>query len=291
MNRVRVFAELARPQQWAKNSFVLTGLLFGHAWDDPATIGAAAAVTAAFCLASSAAYAYNDAVDAAGDRRHPAKRMRPVARGALSPGAATAAAGVLGAAALAVAGAVGALAAGIIALYLVLNVAYTRGLKHVPVIDVFIIAAGFMLRLLAGTAAIGIAPSNWLLLCGLLLTLMLGFGKRRAELAALQEEAWRHRAVLDAYSVEFLDHAVLLCAGGTIVCYALYTVAEETAALHGTTRLVLTVPWVLLGTFRYLFRLHYRGGGGDPADELLRDPLLAGAALGWTATVLWLLRA
>jgi len=289
MSRLPAFVELARPQQWAKNSFVLTGLLFGHAWRDPQLIAAAAAATAAFCLASSAVYAFNDAVDAPRDRDHPVKRTRPVARGAIAPREAFAAAAVHGLAALAVAGAAGTLAAGIVAAYLALNIAYTRGLKHIPVLDVFVIAAGFMLRLLAGTAGIGIEPSNWLLLCGLLLTLMLGFGKRRAELEQLNEEAGRHRAVLDAYSADFLDQAVLVCAGGVIVGYALYTVAPETAALHGTERLVLTLPWVLLGTFRYLYRLNYRGGGGDPADELLRDPVLALSTLGWAATVAWLL--
>ncbi|OGA24223.1 MAG: prenyltransferase [Betaproteobacteria bacterium RIFCSPLOWO2_02_FULL_67_19] len=289
MSRARAFLELARPQQWAKNSFVLTGLLFGHAWQDPQLIAAAVAATVAFCLASSAVYAFNDAGDAARDRRHAQKRTRPVASGVLSVREACVAAAVLGVASLAVAAAVSPLVAGIVAAYLALNVAYTHGLKHVPVVDVFIIAAGFMLRLLAGTAGIGIEPSNWLLLCGLLLTLMLGFGKRRAELEELADEAGEHRAVLEDYSVGFLDKAVLVCAGGVIVCYALYTMAPETAALHGTERLVLTLPWVLLGTFRYLFRLNYRGGGGDPTDELLRDPVLALATLGWAATVFWLI--
>jgi 4-hydroxybenzoate polyprenyltransferase len=289
MSRVRAFVVLARPQQWAKNSFVLTGLLFGHAWLDPQRVAAAVMATLAFCLASSAVYALNDAADAAQDRRHPLKRTRPVASGALGVGAARAAAALLAAVALAAALAASPLVAGIVALYLGLNAGYTLGLKRVPVVDVFIIAAGFMLRLLAGTAGIGIEPSNWLLACGLLLTLMLGFGKRRAELEELREEAGRHRAVLDAYSAGFLDKAVLVCAAGVIAAYALYTVAPETAALHGTTRLVLTLPWVLLGMFRYLFRLNYRGGGADPTDELLRDPILACAVLGWAATVFWLI--
>jgi 4-hydroxybenzoate polyprenyltransferase len=289
MSRARAFIELARPQQWAKNSFVLTGLLFGHAWRDPQLVAAAVVATLAFCLASSAIYALNDAADAAHDRRHPLKRRRPVASGALSANAARAAAAVLAAMALAAAVAASPLAAGIVATYLALNAAYTFGLKRVPVVDVFIIAAGFMLRLLAGTAGIGIEPSNWLLVCGLLLTLMLGFGKRRAELEELQEEAGRHRAVLEAYSAGFLDKAVLVCAAGVIATYALYTVAPETARLHGTARLVLTLPWVLLGMFRYLFRLNYRGGGADPTDELLRDPLLAFAVLGWAGTVFWLI--
>jgi 4-hydroxybenzoate polyprenyltransferase len=290
MSRAGAFIELARPQQWAKNSFVLTGLLFAHAWGDADLVVAAGFATFAFCLASSAVYAYNDAIDALRDRGHPVKRARPVARGAISAREAKAQAAVLGVLGVATAATVSATVGGLVTLYLLLNVAYTRGLKRVPVIDVFIIAAGFMLRLLAGTAGIGIEPSNWLLLCGLLLTLMLGFGKRRAELEQLDEQAGHHRAVLDAYSAGFLERAVMVCAGGVIVCYALYTVAADTAALHGTTHLVVTVPWVLLGTFRYLFRLHYRGGGGDPTDEVLRDPVLAGSALGWAATVVWLLR-
>lgn len=291
MSRLGAFLELARPQQWTKNGFVLTGLLFAHVWDDTTTIAAALTATVAFCLASSAVYAYNDAIDAPEDRNHPLKRTRPVASGALGAREAVGAAMLFALAALGVAGTLGAISAGIVAAYLAINVAYTRGLKRVPVIDVFIIAAGFMLRLLAGTVGIGIEPSKWLLLCGLLLTLMLGFGKRRAELEALEAEAGRHRAVLDVYSRAFLDGTVMLCAGGTIIGYALYTVSSDTAALHGTTQLVLTVPWVLLGTFRYLYRLQYRGGGGDPADELLRDPVLAGSALGWVATVVWLLGA
>jgi hypothetical protein len=158
-----------------------------------------------------------------------------------------------------------------------------------PVADVGIIAAGFMLRLLAGTAGVGIAPSWWLLACGFLLTLFLGFAKRRAELVRLDEDAGRHRAVLDAYSIGFLDGAIRLCALGMILAYGWYTLAPETAQLHGTTRLVLTLPWVLFGTARYLYRLRQRGGGGDPALEVVRDPLLAAAIAGWLATVLWLI--
>jgi len=176
-----------------------------------------------------------------------------------------------------------------VAAYLVLNAAYSLGLKRVPVLDVFVIAAGFMLRLLAGTWGLGIEPSRWLLACGFLLTLFLGFAKRRAELARLAEEAGQHRPVLEAYSAEFLDQAVFGCALGMVLSYALYTVADSTVVLHGTDRLIWTLPWVLLGTFRYLFRLRYRGGGGDPAQELLRDPLLAISALGWVATVVWLI--
>ena len=289
MSQARAYLELARPSHWVKNVFVLAGVVFGHAWDDSTLLAAAFVTTFAFCLASSAVYAFNDSLDAEQDRDHPDKRDRPVARGAVSTRAAFAIAGVLATDSLAAAAWVGATAAGIVAAYLALNIAYTLGLKRVPVVDVFVIAAGFMLRLLAGTSGIGVEPSQWLLACGFLLTLFLGFAKRRAELARLADDAAQHRAVLDAYSTGFLDKAILVCVVGMVVTYAAYTVSPDTASLHGTAHLIVTLPWVLLGTFRYLFRLHFRGGGGDPAEEVIRDPVLAAAGAGWIATVLWLI--
>jgi len=289
MSRLRAFLELLRPRQWVKNAFVLVGLVFGHAYREPAMVAAAIAATAAFCLASGAVYAFNDANDAAQDRDHPEKRGRPVARGALAPVDAALLAALTAALALALAAWAGWKVTAIVAAYLALSAAYTLGLKRVPIVDVVVIAAGFMLRLLAGTAGIGIEPSNWLLACGFLLTLFLGFAKRRAEIGRLAGEAGLHRAVLEDYTVGFLDKAIAVCAAGMVATYAWYTVAAETALLHGTDRLFLTVPWVLLGTGRYLYRLRLRGGGGDPTDELLRDPLLAASVTGWIATVLWLI--
>jgi 4-hydroxybenzoate polyprenyltransferase len=287
--RARDILQLLRPHHWVKNGFVLAGLLFGHAWSDPATVFAALFATGAFCLASSAVYAYNDAHDAPRDREHPEKSDRPVARGAIAPAAARGLAAALALLALGFAAGAGALVMALVAAYLALNAAYTLGLKHLPVLDIFIIAAGFMLRLLAGTWGIGIEPSRWLLACGFLLTLFLGFAKRRAELDRLAHDAALHRAVLESYTLAFLDKAVFACVLGMVITYALYTVSDTTVALHGTRQLIWTLPWVLLGTLRYLFRLHYRGGGGDPTQELLRDPLLAAAALGWVGTVVWLI--
>lgn len=289
MKRILAFVELLRPQQWVKNAFVLVGLVFGHAWHDPALLAGALAATVAFCLASGAVYAFNDARDAGQDRDHPDKRGRPVARGAVVPAEALAIGAIAAACSLAIAVAAGWRVAEFVAAYLALNVLYSLGLKRVPVLDVVAIAAGFMLRLLAGTSGIGIEPSNWLLACGFLLTLFLGFAKRRAELERLAGGAGQHRRVLAFYSPGFLDAAVGLCALAMVAAYAWYTLAEETARIHGTERLVLTVPWVLLGTARYLYRLRFRGGGGDPAIELLRDPVLAAAVAGWAATVLWVI--
>ncbi len=289
MNRPAALLQLLRPRQWVKNGFVLVGLVFGHAWRAPATVEAALVATAAFCLASSAVYAFNDAQDALLDRGHPEKRRRPVARGAISPAEANAVSAVLAIASILLAMLASEAAAWIVAAYVGLSHAYSQWFKRVPVLDVVIIAAGFMLRLLAGTLGVGIAPSLWLMACGFLLTLFLGFAKRRAEIAQLAEAAGRHRAVLERYSLAFLDRATVACAIGMSMAYAAYSLAPDTARLHGTAGLAWTVPWVLLGTGRYLYRLHRRGGGGDPTEELLRDPVLALSVAGWIATVFWLI--
>lgn len=287
---------LMRPHQWVKNGFVFIGLLFGHAWKDPQMVAQALSAFLAFCLLSSAVYVLNDWIDREQDRRHPDKRNRPLASGAVGVPAA------LGLALLCLLGGVG-LAGGLFAkaglpgsqapwlfaVYLLMNAGYSAGLKHVVVLDVFIIAAGFMLRILAGTLGIGILPSHWLLLCGLMLTLFLGFAKRRAELNALLAESGGHRPVLDEYTGPMLDQFITLAAGATVMAYSLYTVSEETIALHGTRWLIVTVPCVAYGLFRYLYRLHRTGGGGDPARELLTDPHLLGIFVIWLGLVIWLL--
>jgi 4-hydroxybenzoate polyprenyltransferase len=276
---------LLRPHQWLKNGFVFVGLLFGHAWLEPQKVVAAGVAFLAFSLTASAVYVLNDLVDREEDRLHPEKRYRPLAAGLVEVRTALAAAAVCLAVGLALGLAGGGTLAIILSAYLLLNLAYSYGLKHVVVLDVFIIAAGFMLRLLAGTVGIGIAPSHWLLLCGLMLTLFLGFAKRRAELSALLQESVRHRRVLEHYTPTMLDQFTTLTATATIIAYGLYTVSPETVALHGTTALMASVPFVLYGLLRYLFLLHRRDGGGDPAWELLTDRHLQIAFLGWLVTV------
>ncbi len=281
---------LLRPQQWLKNGFVFVGLLFGHAWGDPARLQAALFSFAAFCLLSSGVYVMNDFFDREQDRRHPAKRHRPLAAGSVAvPTALTLLVACL-AGGFALVWLSKSSAPWLFFAYVALNVAYTLGLKHVVVLDVFLIAAGFMLRILVGTLGISIAPSQWLLLCGLMLTLFLGFAKRRAELNALAGEGAGHRRVLEHYSASLLDQMMTVAMAGTIVSYSLYTVSPETVALHGTTALIYTVPFVLYGMFRYLFLLHRRGGGGDPAQQLLSDPHLLASLAGWLALVIVLLR-
>lgn len=288
MTRPALILRLMRPHQWLKNGFVLVGLIFGHGWTDAALLGRVLTLLAAFCLASSCVYVLNDIADREADRRHPQKRARPIARGAVSIRAGFVLCAALGAAGLALASAVSREALAITAVYIALNFAYSGALKHVAILDVFLIAAGFMLRILAGTLGVGIEPSRWLLLCGLMVTLFLGFCKRRAELEVAEGDAGARRS-LDDYTPGLLDRMIAVTMIGTVVCYALYTVDDGTIALHGTDKLVFSLPFVLYGLFRYLFVLYRRGGGADPAWELLRDPHLVAAAAGWLATTWWLI--
>lgn len=286
---------LMRIHQWVKNGFVFVGLLFSHAWSDADLVQQALQAFIAFSLIASAVYIMNDLLDREQDRRHPEKRQRPLASGAVTVPAALVLAGVclfiglgLALGLFASFGLPASQAPWVYVAYFVLNVAYSLGLKHVVVLDVFIIATGFMLRLLAGTLGIGIMPSHWLLLCGLVLTLFLGFAKRRAELNVLAEKGGSHRPVLDDYTPAMLDQFITISAGATVITYSLYTVSDETIAIHGTPWLIVTVPCVLYGLLRYLYRLHH-AGGGDPARELLTDPHLLAIFFIWLTLVIWLL--
>lgn len=289
MGHLLPYLKLMRPQQWVKSGFVFIGPLFGHAWREASLVQTAFLAAAAFSLASSAVYIINDLADRKRDREHPEKRHRPLAAGTARVAPALLLAGVCVCLALVMAFVVSNAVLLIVAGYVILNVAYSAGLKHVALLDVFIISAGFMLRILAGTLGIGIAPSHWLLLCGLLLTLFLGFAKRRAELNVMSGRGGLHRRVLDDYTPVLLDKLISICAASAIVSYSLYTVSAETVAIHGTTNLIYTVPFVIYGIFRYLFLLHRRTGGGDPAATLLRDGHLLGAFVAWCTAVVSLL--
>jgi 4-hydroxybenzoate polyprenyltransferase len=168
-----------------------------------------------------------------------------------------------------------------------MNLLYSFGLKNQVILDVFIIAGGFLLRILAGTAGIGIEPSKWLLVCSLFLTLFLGFAKRRSEL--LEAGNARHRKSLAHYSAPLLDNMTAITACAAIMSYSLYSMSPETAALHGTGNLIYTIPFVAYGMFRYLYLLHAKHVGGDTSHELVRDPHLVATVLGWAAVTLLLI--
>ena len=273
----RAYVALARPSHWVKNAFVLAGVFFAQDWRDADTVLRSAAAFLAFCLAASAVYCLNDALDAEEDRSHPRKRERPVAAGLIPPQAAYACASGLGAVALAVSLASGTRLSLCLAAYAAINAAYSRFLKRVVLIDVFCIASGFLLRLLAGTWGIGVEPSEWFLLCTLNLSLFLGFSKRYAEridpLRPLEEK----RAVLKSYSPEFLRSLLAITLAATLMTYGLYTTSARTALVHGGSHLIYTLPIAMFGLFRYLYLVMEKGYGENTVADVRKDGALLGA--------------
>ncbi len=288
MNNPKQVLKLMRPHQWLKNGFVLVGPFFAQAWGDAAILSAVLLSVVAFCFMASAVYVVNDLSDIAADRLHPTKCRRPLAAGTVSVPFAVGLAIVLFVLALGGAWLASPTVMMIVIAYLLLNLAYSWRLKRVVILDVFIIAAGFMLRILAGTSGIGIEPSSWLLLTGLMVTLFLGFSKRRSELAVMEHSGESTRSVLKNYSLPMLDLMIGVCSAGVVMAYSLYTMSAETIAVHHTDKLVYTVPFVLYGLFRYLYRTFADDLGEDPARDLLRDPHLLLTVIGWALVTLWL---
>ncbi len=288
MNNPKQVLKLMRPHQWLKNGFVLVGPFFAHAWHSADVVTAALLSVIAFCLTSSAVYVVNDLTDIAADRLHPTKRHRPLAAGTVSVRFAVGLALLLFISGITAAWIASPTVALIVGAYLILNLAYSWHLKRVVILDVFIIAAGFMLRILAGTTGIGIEPSSWLLLTGLMVTLFLGFSKRRSELAVMEHSGEATRSVLKNYSLPMLDLMIGVCSAGVVMAYSLYTMSAETVAVHQTDKLVYTVPFVLYGLFRYLYRTFADDLGEDPARDLLRDPHLLLTVISWALVTLWL---
>lgn len=259
-----------RPRQWPKNAFVFVALLFDRKLDDPASV---LAVTGAFlllCLMSSAVYLMNDLADIESDRQHPTKKERPLASGQLSPRVALVAAILLAAISLVAGYFISPLLAAILFIYLLCQVAYTFRLKHVVLLDVLTIAAGFVLRIAAGVAVIEVERfSPWLYVFGGFLALFMALGKRRAELVLLGRQAGNHRAILDDYNLDLIDRLQGIVTTSAVVAYSLYTFLAE--GLPDNHAMMLTIPFVLYAIFRYLYLIHVRGEGGAPEEILLRD--------------------
>ena len=289
MNNPLELLRLMRPHQWVKNAFVFTGLLFGHAWHNAILVQQVIAAVIAFSFISSCIYIINDIVDREQDRRHPKKQRRPLAAGTVSVPGAIMLASILAVAAIMLGYWVSSIVLWIIVAYAIMNLAYSFQLKHVVILDVFIIATGFMLRILAGTLGVGIPPSQWLLLCGLMVTLFLGFTKRRAEIIALTDDKTSHRKVLEHYSPVLLDKMIGITAAGLIMSYSLYTMNPDTIHTHGTPNLIYTVPFVMYGVFRYIYLLHHQSQGGDPSRDLVRDPHLLITVSAWLIATIWLI--
>jgi 4-hydroxybenzoate polyprenyltransferase len=270
-----------RPEQWLKNGFVLAPMVFSGLLDDPIIWGRSLLAVAAFCAASSAVYLVNDVLDREADRRHPSKCNRPIAAGDISVGVALVTAVVLAVAGMVVAFALGGWFPAVLGSYILLVVAYSVVLKRVVFVDVLVLAAGFVLRVVGGAVAIDVPVSRWLLLCAYLLALYLALGKRRSELALLGDSAGTHREVLGHYTLGLVDQAISVVLGATVLAYTLYTVAPDTVAKVGSEGLMATVPVVLYGLFRYLYLLHRYELGGSPTRVLVTDRPLQITVIVW----------
>jgi 4-hydroxybenzoate polyprenyltransferase len=274
-----------RPRQWVKNLFVFAGLVFGQRLFTAAFWPALAAF-AIFCALSGAIYLVNDVADRDKDRLHPKKRERPVAAGRLSVRLALGVALTLVVVALAAASQISTGFVLVAVAYVVLLSAYSVWLKHVVIVDVLTVAVGFVLRALAGTLAIDVAISGWLLICTILIALFLALGKRRHEYLTLEADAARHRPILAEYSAGLLDQMIAVVTASTVTAYALYTMSPETVAKFHTQLLPVTLPFVLYGIFRYLYLLYRRQLGGNPSELFLNDRALLVNTACWVAAVL-----
>jgi 4-hydroxybenzoate polyprenyltransferase len=272
-----------RPRQWVKNAFVFPALLFSRSLLIPQQAVSAIELFLIFCMLSSSVYLVNDVADREKDRRHPRKCRRPVAAGLISPGQATVAAALLAIVSLVCAFRLGTWVGVIGVIYLLQNLLYSFWLKHVVLVDVFIVAIGFVLRVMAGGAAIRVPISPWLLTTTILLALFLGLAKRRHEVTSL-ENPGAHRGILAEYPLALLDQLIGIVTACTIVVYAVYSFLISPQGI-----LVYTVPFVLFGMFRYLYLIHRQQGGGEPETLVLKDrPLFCTMGL-WAVTTLYLL--
>jgi len=278
-----------RPEQWTKNLLVLAGVVFGGRLLEPAAVAVAMAAFAVFCALSGAVYLFNDVADREADQRHPLKRERPIASGQLSVPAAVTTGALLGAGGVAAAFSIGTMFGIVAATYLASLLLYSVALKHVVIVDVLMIAGGFVLRAVGGAVAVRVPIGHWLLVCTTLLALFLALSKRRHELLLLADGATDHRRILEEYSPYLLDQMIGVVTSSTLIAYTVYATSADTAARLGTGKLGLTIPFVLYGIFRYLYLVHQKRGGGSPAAMLLTDRPLLGCVALWAASVIALL--
>jgi len=274
-----------RPGQWVKNLFIFAGLIFSGNLFHPEVFIRVGKGFILFSAAASGIYIFNDIMDLEYDRAHPEKKHRPLAAGQLKVTAAYACAFVLAAAGLSGALILDREFFAILLSYLIINIAYTVIIKKMVILDIMCIASGFVLRVLAGTELAEVVPSGWLILCTIMLSLFLGFGKRRHELVVIGADALSHRKVLGQYSLSFLDQMISISTACIVMSYALYTVSPQTVGRFGTRNLVFSIPFVIYGIYRYLYLIHQKNMGGNPPGDLFKDlPLLANALL-WALLV------
>ena len=278
-----------RPKQWVKNVFVFAGLIFSHNLFDIYLLTRVTTGFCLFCLAGSSIYIFNDIKDLEKDKKHPEKCKRPIASGRLKRNKAYAASAILAIIALSGAVLLDTAFFFILGAYVLMNIAYTIKIKQVVILDVFCLASGFVLRVIAGTSLADVKPSDWLIICTITISIFLGLGKRRHELTLVGANANNHREVLADYTINFLDQMISVATACTLMSYALYTIAGETVARFGTKNLIFTIPFVIYGIYRYLYLIHQKQMGGNPTSALLTDfPLFLNGLL-WLGTVIFVI--
>jgi len=274
-----------RPRQWTKNVFIFAALVFDKQLFVFDSFLRTLAGFALFCLISSSVYIFNDLADVEADRQHPEKKNRPIASGKLPVSIAWTAGIAFVIIALGLSYLLAPAFALVVAAYFILNLAYSNSLKHVAILDVLIISLGFVLRVGAGVTLIAVERfSPWLYIVMFLLSLFLGFGKRRAELALLAHGAGSHRKVLDGYTLPLLDQYIMIVSGTTIVAYSLYTFSAPNVPENHS--MMLTIPFMVYAIFRYLYLIEVKHAGGTPEEVLLSDRPFQISMLLWAVTVI-----
>ncbi len=283
VSKALMLLQLLRVYQWSKNGLVVLPLVFAQQLGDPVSVMRSAIAVVAFCLAASATYIINDILDYEQDRNHPKKSLRPIPAGEISRAAASLFAAVLAAAALTTGFLLGLPFLFSLLFYLFMTFAYSAILKNIFIVDVIVVATGFVIRAIAGAVAIHVVFSNWLIVCTLFLALFLALGKRRGEIALLEEDARNHREVLHHYSIAFIDQMLVVVAGGAMITFTIYTCSPEVVGRLGTDKLYMTLPFVVYGLARYLWLIQ-RNETGDPSMALLKDIPTFVTVLLWAAS-------
>lgn len=286
--KLRTILQTMRPRQWPKNIFIFAALVFDRQLDDPLPLLVTLIAFALFCLGSSLVYIVNDLLDLEADRQHPMKKHRPIASGSLSQTSAILSAVALGALTFPLAFLLNFNFGLILVGYVAVMLIYSIWLKHVPLIDVMIIASGFVLRVAAGVVVI--SPhrfSPWLFVTTTFLALFIGLGKRRAEISLLVDEAGIHRRVLDGYTLELLDQLLTIVLSATLITYCFYTFSSPITP--GNHIMMLTIPFVIYGLFRYLYLIQLRNAGGAPEEIILTDHPMQATIILWGLTIIAIL--
>jgi len=287
--KIQAVVKSMRPTQWMKNLFIFAAIIFAQRFFDIPLLLKTSGAFIVFCILSGALYILNDLNDIEEDKLHPKKSARPIASGEIGKSQALFLFCILSLISLFMALWLNKYFFIAAFIYFILQLGYSLRLKHMVILDVFIVAAGFVIRVIAGGLVIEIPLSSWLLVCTMMLALFLAMSKRRHELLLLEENAAEHRRILMEYSPYLLDQMIAVVTASTLIAYCLYTISEETVAKFGTANLLLTSPFVLYGIFRYLYLIHQKGKGGSPEELIIKDkPLLVDIVL-WIGSVVLIL--